>query len=270
LISTVLAAACDKGDPGYCAPSTGAFHLPDLFGFDLFGVHFGFTKFTLLLLLGVAVICAFFLASVRKPTLVPSKTQWLGESAYRIIRDGVARDTIGPEGLKFAPYLASLFFFVLIMNVYGILPLAQIPVSSHIAYPMFLAIISLILFNWVGIRKHGAARYFGMIAFPPGVPKAMYLILTPIEVISTLIVRPFTLAVRLFANMFAGHLLLLVFITGTSYLLNVGNFSAVFSPLSFVMAIVMTFFELFVEMLQAYVFVVLTASYISGALVEEH
>ena len=269
-MSSILAAACDRGDAGYCAPAVGAFHLPELFGFDLLGVHFAVTKFTLLLLFGVLVISLFFLLAVRKRTLVPGKLQWMGESAYRVIRDGVARDTIGPQGIAFAPYLASLFFFVLVMNVYGILPLAQIPVSSHIAYPAFLAIISLILFNFVGIRHHGAGAYFKGIAFPSGVPKAMYLILTPIELISTLIVRPFTLAVRLFANMFAGHLLLLVFITGTTYLLNVGNFSAVFSPLSFVMSIVMTFFELFVEALQAYVFVVLTASYISGALVEEH
>lgn len=267
---SVLAAACDKGDSGYCAPSTGAFRLPALVDFTVLGVHFEITKFTLLLLFGVAVVCVFFLASVRRNALVPGKLQWMGESAYRVIRDGVARDTIGPEGVKFAPYLASLFFFLLVMNIYGVLPLAQIPVTAKISYPAFLAVISLILFNYVGIRHHGAAKYFKGIAFPSGVPKAMYLILTPIELISTLIVRPFTLAVRLFANMFAGHLLLLVFITGTTYLLNTGNFSAVFSPLSFVMSIVMTFFELFVEMLQAYVFVVLTASYISGALVEEH
>lgn len=266
----VLTAPCDKGDSGYCAPSSTAFDLPELFGFNIGSQHVAITKFTVLLLLGVVVVLGFFLASTRRSSLVPSKIQWMGESAYRVIRDGVARDTIGPEGIKFAPYLASLFFFLLIMNVFGVLPFAQIPVTSKISYPAFLAIISLILFNFVGIKHQGAGKYFKGIAFPSGVPKAMYLILTPIEIISTLIVRPFTLAVRLFANMFAGHLLLLVFISGTTFLLNVNNFSVVFSPLSFIMAIAMTFFELFVEALQAYVFVVLTASYISGALVEEH
>ena len=270
MTSSVISAACEAGDPGYCAPSTGAFNLPELFGFDVLGTHFAITKFTLLLVFGVVALSVFFLLSVRRSKLVPGKMQWMAESAYSAIRDGVARDTIGPQGIKFAPYLASLFFFLLVMNVYGVLPFAQIPVSSKISYPAFLAIISLIIFNVVGIRQHGAAKYFKGIAFPSGVPKAMYIILTPIELISTLIVRPFTLAVRLFANMFAGHLLLLVFITGTAYLLQVGNFSIIFSPLSFIMSIVMTFFELFVEMLQAYVFVVLTASYISGALVEEH
>jgi F-type H+-transporting ATPase subunit a len=98
----------------------------------------------------------------------------------------------------------------------------------------------------------------------------MYVLVTPIEVFSTLIVRPFTLAVRLFANMFAGHLLLLVFTLGGIYLLTVGNFSAIFAPVSLAMSVVMTFFELLVEVLQAYVFTILTATYIAGALEEEH
>lgn len=269
-VQTVLAAACQHGDPGYCAPSTGAFHLPELWGFDLLGVHFSITKYTLLLIFGCLLVGGLFLASVRKRTLVPSRAQWLGESAYRLVRDGIARETIGPEGVRFAPYLASLFFFLLIMNLYGVLPLAQVPVTSQISYPFFLAIITLVLYNAVGIKKHGFAGYLKTNLFPPGVPKAMYIILTPLELLTLLVTRPFTLAVRLFANMFAGHLLLLVFISGTTFLLNTGNFSVIFAPFSFLMAVVMTFFELFVEMLQAYVFTILTASYISGALVEEH
>jgi F-type H+-transporting ATPase subunit a len=95
-------------------------------------------------------------------------------------------------------------------------------------------------------------------------------LITPIEIASTLIFRPFTLAVRLFANMFAGHMLLVIFALGTVYLLTVGNISVIFAPVSFVMAIVLTFFEFLVIVLQAYVFTVLTSTYISGALAEEH
>ena len=98
----------------------------------------------------------------------------------------------------------------------------------------------------------------------------MYVLVTPIEIASTLIFRPLTLAIRLFANMFAGHLLLAIFALGTVYLLQVGNFSVIFAPVSFGMAILMTFFELLVEVLQAYVFTVLTATYLAGALEEAH
>jgi F-type H+-transporting ATPase subunit a len=108
------------------------------------------------------------------------------------------------------------------------------------------------------------------VLFPPGVPLPLYILITPIEIASTLVFRPFTLAVRLFANLFAGHLLLTIFASGTIFLLNVDNFSKVFVPAPFLMSVIMTFFELLVATLQAYVFTVLTAVYVSGALAEEH
>lgn len=269
-IARVVAAPCEKGDAGYCPPSTGSFIFKPLVHFSVGGVEFQITKLTLLLYLGIALVIAAFLYATRRPTLVPSRAQWMAEESYAFIRNGIARDVIGPDGVRFAPYLASLFFFILILNLYEIIPVAQIPVTSRISIPAALAVISLILFNYVGIRKQGAARYFKAMLFPPGVPKALYLLLTPIEFFSTIIVRPFTLAVRLFANMFAGHLLLVVFITATTYLLTVGNFSIVFSPVSFAMSILLTFFELLVDLLQAYIFTILTAVYVSGALAEEH
>jgi F-type H+-transporting ATPase subunit a len=202
--------------------------------------------------------------------MVPDKLQWMGESGYSFVRDGIAREVIGREGLRFAPYLAVLFFFILANNLMGIIPFAQIAPTSKIAIPAFLAAITYVLFNWVGIRSQGIVPYFKEIAFPPGVPKPMYVLITPIELASTLIFRPFTLAVRLFANMFAGHLLLVIFALGTVYLLQVGNFSVVFAPVSFLMAVIMTFFELLVQVLQAYVFTVLTAAYLAGALEAAH
>jgi F-type H+-transporting ATPase subunit a len=266
----ILAEACDPGDPGFCPPGTSAFTPPPLFEFTVAGIHFQVTRIMLLCWVVTAVILAFMVAAVRRPQLVPGRLQWFGESAYSFVRDGVAREVIGPEGVRFAPYLTALFLFILGNNLLGIIPLVQIAPTAKIAIPMFLAIVSWVLFNYVGIKRHGFVKYFKGILFLPGVPKPMYILVTPIEVFSTLIVRPFTLAVRLFANMFAGHMLLLVFTLGTAYLLTVANFSVIFAPVSFGMAVLMTFFELLVEVLQAYVFVILTSTYVAGALEEEH
>lgn len=268
-----LAALADpacKGDNGFCPPGTESFIYKPLVSWRWFGIHFEITKITLLVWFAVVAISVLFLAATRNPKIVPGRGQWMAESTYEFVRNGVGEEVIGPEGVRFAPYLTTLFLFIVVTNIYGILPLAQISPSAHIAYPAFLAVISWIIFNWVGIRKQGAGKYFRGILFPPGIPWPIYILLTPIEFISTLIVRPITLAVRLFANMFAGHLLLLVFTLGGVYLLSVHNFSKIFSIPAFLMAILLTFFEFIVQLLQAYVFVILTASYIQGALAEEH
>ena len=266
----ILAKACPPGDPGFCPPGVDEFYPKPIFEFTVAGIDFQVTRIMLLSWLVTVAIMALLVAAVRRPQLVPDRLQWMGESAYLFVRDGIAREVIGREGLKFAPYLATVFLFILGNNLLGIVPFAQIAPTAKIALPAFLAILSWILFNWVGIRRHGFIGYLKPIFFMPGVPKPMYILVTPIEVFSTLLVRPFTLAVRLFANMFAGHLLLLVFTLGAAYLITVGNISVVFAPVSFAMAIIMTFFELLVAALQAYVFTILTATYVAGALEEAH
>jgi F-type H+-transporting ATPase subunit a len=245
---------------------------PGVEDFFLPSIAFGpwITKFTLLIWLSVALIILFYLVAYRKPKLVPTRTQWLAESSYGFVRDGVAKEIIGHEGLRFAPYLATLFMFILVSNLFGIIPFIQISPNSHIAFPVVLAIISWVLFIYLGIRKHGLWPYLKMNLFPPA-PWPLYFLLTPIEFVSTFLVRPVTLSVRLFANMFAGHLILLVFTLGGFVLLGTGNILlAAAGVVSFGMAIVMTLFEAVVAILQAYVFVVLTASYVEGALAEEH
>jgi F-type H+-transporting ATPase subunit a len=268
--SIVLASECPPNDPGYCAPSVLEFFPKPLTTFDLAGIHFAITRITVILWIATALMVLFFVYATRHPKLVPGRLQYFGESAYSFVRDGVSREVIGSEGLRFAPYLASLFFFIVINNVMGIIPFAQISPMGRFAFPVVLAAITYILFNYLGIRQQGLGPYFKNNLFPPGVPPALYILVTPIEFASTFIFRPFTLAVRLFANMLAGHLLLAVFATGTVYLLTVGNFSVIFFPVSFLMTLVMTFFELLIELLQAYVFVVLTATFISGAMETEH
>jgi F-type H+-transporting ATPase subunit a len=244
------------------------FYLPSLVD----GAYPWLTKITLMVWLAVAAIIVFFLVAYRNPKLVPGKTQWIAESLYGFGRDSVAREVIGAkEGLRFAPYLATLFIFVLVTNVFSIIPFLQLSPNSHIAFPAVLAVISWIMFIYLGIRKHGVFGYFKFAVIIPGVPWPMYILLVPIELVSTFILRPFTLALRLFANMFAGHVILLVFTLGGFVLAESSNvLIKPISVLSWAMAIALTLFELMIAVLQAYVFALLTASYVQGALADEH
>ena len=269
-LGSVLAAEGSSGDDGFQAPTVAEFYPEPIAEFSIAGIAFEITRITLISWVATAAILAFLVLASRKASIVPSRLQYLGESGYSLVRDGIARDVIGPKGLPFAPFLAALFFFILANNAMSIVPLAQISPMSKFAFPLVLAVIVWVLYNWVGIREQGAARYFKDAAVPPGVPVAALILVTPIELLQVFVIRPFTLAVRLFANMFAGHMLLAVFALGTVYLLQVGNFSAVFSIGAFAMALAMTFFELLVIVLQAYVFTVLTATYLNGAVEPAH
>jgi F-type H+-transporting ATPase subunit a len=256
--------------PGFEAPGLDAFYPHPLFTFSVLGIDFAITRITLILWIATLAMIGFLVWTVRKPSIVPSKSQFLGESGYSLVRDGIARDVVGPRGLPFAPFLASLFFFILANNLMSIVPFAQISPMSKFAFPLVLAVICYVMYIWIGIREQGVGKYFKDILFLPGVPLPMYLLVTPIEILQNFIVRPFTLAVRLFANMFAGHMLLLVFSLGATYLFTVGGLSYVFGTISFLMAIVMSFFELLVIFLQAYVFTVLMGTYLNGSIEAEH
>jgi F-type H+-transporting ATPase subunit a len=265
-LSDVLAA---NGE-GFESPTIEEFYPQPIASFSLLGIDFEITRITLIMWIATFVIGALLVWAVRKPSIVPGRMQWLAESGYSLVRDGIARDVIGPKGLPFAPFLASLFFFILANNAMSIVPLAQISPNAKFALPLVLAVICWVIYNWVGIREQGVGKYFKDAAIPPGVPVGALILVTPIELLQVFIIRPFTLAVRLFANMFAGHMLLAVFALGTTYLLFVGNFSIIFAPFSFLMALVMTFFELLVIVLQAYVFTVLMATYLNGAVEPAH
>jgi F-type H+-transporting ATPase subunit a len=245
-------------------PSVEDFFLPAVAGSWV-------TKFTILVWLAVAAIIVFFVVTQRNAKMVPSKAQWMGESIFGFVRDGVARDVIGHDGAKFAPYLTTLFCFITVTNLYSIIPLAQISPNSHIAFPMILGVLSWVIFNVAGIRKHGFGPYVKMNLIPPGVPKPLLVLLVPIEFLSTFLLRPVTLAVRLFANMFAGHLILLVFTLGGFMLFGAGNaLLAVAGVVSWGLAIALTIFEAAIAVLQAYIFVMLSASYIGAAVADEH
>ncbi len=251
---------------GFVPPSTNDFNLPPIIDSITW-----LTKPVLLVFLSVVLISVFFILSSRKAAVVPSKLQFAGESIYAFVRNDLARDVIGHEFMRFVPYLFTLFTFVLTNNLFGIVPFLQFPAMSHVAFPYVLAIFSFGVFHYVGIQKHGAIKYLKEIAFMPGVPKPVYILLTPIEIATFFLVRPLTLSLRLFANMFAGHLLLLVFIMGGDYMMHDSHLiMKLFSPFSFAFGIALTFFEFMVQCLQAYIFTLLTALYIAGALADEH
>jgi F-type H+-transporting ATPase subunit a len=255
---------------GFPAPGAEIFLFDDIFTVQLAGLEAGFSKVTVLLLLGVVLVVGFFSYAFRKPKLVPRGAQNVGEVGYVFIRDGIAKETIGHGGEKFVPFLFSFFFLVWILNFFGILPGAQLPATSIFAIPVAFALI--VYFTWVplGMIKQGPIKFFTNMMFPPGVPKAMYVLLAPIELISNILVRPFTHAVRLFANMFAGHLLLATFSIAAFYLISASVIGILGSIASFTVTVALTAFEAFIQALQAYIFTLLAAVYIGSALHAEH
>ena len=259
------------------AESGGEFEAPGPNSFDFDAVplfHLGglaVTKPMVQLLLGALVVFVFFYAAARRDSLVPGRLQFAGESAYGMVRNSIGRDIIGSHDfLRFVPYLVTLFFFILINNAFATLPAIQFPTFSRASMAYALAAVSWIIYNAVGIRKHGLLGYLKLQSVPSGVSTVMYPLLVPLEFFSNILVRPVTLALRLFANMFAGHLLLILFSTGGLFLLQYGGIGYVAGPLAWVLAIAIAFLELLVQFLQAYVFTLLNAMYISGALADEH
>ncbi len=182
----------------------------------------------------------------------------------------IARDSIGEEYRKYLPYLVALFFFILVNNLFGLFPLTLFPTMSRVGFPMALAAISWITFLSIGISRHGFFGYFKAMMFPPGVPAYVYPLLAPLEFLSTVLVRPVTLSLRLFANMFAGHLLMLVFVLGGEYLIHQPGPVKIVGPVAWLFVLALSFLELLIQVLQAYIFTVLTALYIAGALADEH
>jgi F-type H+-transporting ATPase subunit a len=257
----------------FSPPGPNDFEFPSLFGNQTGELGQLLTKSSFLLVLAAVVVAAYFLISTRKLQLVPGRGQFVLESSYNFVRDSIGRDIIGTRDfLRWVPLLVSLFFFILVNNIFGMFPILQFPSFSRVGFAYGLAILIWVIYNTIGIRKHGFFGYLKFITVPPGVTGPVLLLVVPLEFLSTVIVRPVTLSLRLFANMFAGHLLIILFATGAEYLLidASGIVNHVAGVLSFVLGVAVGFLELLVEFLQAFVFTLLTATYIGGALAEEH
>jgi F-type H+-transporting ATPase subunit a len=252
---------------GFPAPGLHSFLFKPLWGDADSSLYFN--KPMLLALLGSLVIIGFFWVAFRKPKVVPGKFQMVAEAGYDFVRRGIVYETIGKrEGEKYVPFMVSLFFFVWMMNLWSIVPLAQFPVTAIIAYPMVIAVIVWLTWITVTFKRHGFVGFFkNVTGYDPAIGPVLPLSMT-IEFFSNILIRPFTHAVRLFANMFAGHTLLLLFTIASWYLLN--GIGIAYAGVSFVMVLLMTVFELFIQAIQAYVFVLLACSYVQGALAEHH
>jgi F-type H+-transporting ATPase subunit a len=249
-------------------PGPESFDLPPIIN----GVDW-FTKPVLVSALSVVLIVWFFWGASRKAEIVPSKLQFAGELGYNFVRNSIARDAIGSaEHMKYVPYLCGLFFFILLNNVAATVPLVQFPTFSHIGWAYSAAILSWVIYNGVGIRRHGLGGYLKLQTMPAGVPIWLLPLMIPIEFISNIVVRPISLSLRLFANMFAGHILLLVFVLGGEYMLRETGSIALggVGIITLLMGLAIAGLELFVQCIQAYIFVVLSAQYIGSAIAEDH
>ena len=234
---------------------------------------FAFTRPALVLILSVGLLGWFFVSVSRKLEVVPSKRQFKAELIYGFVRDTIGRDVIGSKDFRrFLPLLFTLFTVILVNNLAGIIPFVQFPTFSRIAFPIVAALIVYVVYHVVGARAKGGVWPYLKSIMPPGIPGWIGWFVYILELVTFFITRPLTLALRLFGNMLAGHLLLLVFTVGGEYMLlhgaNFGIRGA--GVVSFAFTIVMTLFELVIEFLQAFIFTMLAAIYIAGALAEEH
>jgi len=201
----------------------------------------------------------------------PTKGQFFFEFLYDFIRNSIARDIIGPGYQAWTPLLVGMFSLIIISNWFGEFFYLMFPTFSNVGYVYGMVALVYLLYIGAGFKAHGPG-YLRQSLMPAGVPAYMYPIIIPMEFISTFVTRPLTLSVRLFANMFAGHLVVLVFVTGGAYLLTyVGNvFFTGAGVLSLIMSLVIMGLELFIGFMQAYIFTLLTAQYISSSVGEGH
>ncbi|MBX3381077.1 MAG: F0F1 ATP synthase subunit A [Phycisphaeraceae bacterium] len=233
---------------------------------------FEFNKVALMAFVSTIICIALFWIGGTRRKLVPTGVQNVAEAGYLAIEENVSIAAMGDEGRKWTPFFATLFFWIFFINIWSVVPFIQFPATSRLAIPLFLAIVSWMTFIVTGFVKQGPKYFFSNIN-PSGVPFALKFLVIPIEFFSKYLLRPLTLAVRLFANMTAGHVLLAIFAIMTNELLvkhNSGLYQVIFSPLPFLGLVAFTAFEILVAVLQAYIFTILTAVYINESVHPEH
>ena len=225
-----------------------------------------FNKISLICLIAFGVPVLLFLFS--KKDMIPGKLQAFVEGIVQFIEEQIAKPGVGHGYEKYVPLLTAFFLFIAIGNLFEVIPFFQMPMNARMGPPLVFALTAWAMFIGVGVKNHGMG-YFKEVLFPPGVPKALYLLVTPIEFLSTFIVRPFSHAVRLFANMLAGHILLITFgvLTISTFELSL---LIIPSAGAFAGLVAFTAFEIGVSFIQAFVFAILAAVYIGGALHPAH
>ena len=260
----VAAESCDIEGGIVCTPS----NVNELFVFKpIFYIgETGISRTHFLILFAAFLVVVFLFAGLRKKSVVPSKIQSVVESLVTLVREDIAMSVIGKGGEAYVPYLLSIFMFILVGNLFEVAPLINFPITSRIAIPLLLSLITYVLFLVAGIRKQGK-EYFTHLIWPPGLPVALKPLVGLIEFASTLIVRPVSLAVRLFANLVAGHLMLsLLLVSGYFFIYQNGVWPVPGKiPIGvawYVFGLAIYGFEIVVSVLQAYIFTLLSAVYI--------
>ena len=263
MIASVLAAE-------FHPPSTKDFVFDCYFSFDLGPIEFCFNFIIALVLASTLLYLGLFFFAFRKPKVVPGRLQSMMEMGVGFVREQISYPMLGPAADTFLPLLTTFFFFILFMNFFEIAPWVNFAATSRVAIPLGLALVSWVTYNAVGIAKHGFFGYLKFTCYIPAAPWWIQPLMIPIEFISNIVIRPITLTIRLAANFVAGHFLLALAFLGTEFFLLNGGLSYLGVLVSFPMSVVLVAFEVFVALLQAFIFAVLSASYIGGALAEEH
>ena len=229
---------------------------------------YGMDRIILARVVTVVLVSAFFVIAMRSPKVVPTGVQNVAESMLDFVRTNIAEEILGKEnGRRFMPILCAIFFATIFLNLASIIPFLNISSNARIGMPIVMAAAAYITYVWVGVRKFGFFGFIRSSIVLPGVPLPIHFLLVPIEFVSTFILRPFTLTVRLLANMLAGHIMLVLFFSATQFF--VVTKSGLWSLAgigSLGMGVAFTFFELMVIGLQAYIFALLTAVYIDSSL----
>jgi F-type H+-transporting ATPase subunit a len=237
---------------------------PELVGDDTWGINK-----VILIYAAAAVLTSLIFILGNKKQLVPTGAQNVAEISVEFVEDQIVLPTIGPKGMKYAPLLTAFFFFIFFCNIFEVIPGIQMPATARFALPLFLALLAYLVYHGSGFLEHGPFGYIKHALIVPDLPFAMHFLVVPIEFISKFIVQPFSHMVRLFANLLAGHILLVTFAVLSSALVTL-KWYAIFLPLPVIAVIFFTAFEVLVSFLQAYVFALLAGVYIGAAISHEH
>jgi F-type H+-transporting ATPase subunit a len=209
--------------------------------------------------------------AARRAKLVPGRGQNVAEMALDFVRVNIAEEILGHNARKYLPMLTTMFFAILAFNITGVIPFLNIASTSLVAMPIVLALWTFFVYLSSGMRKFGVGKYLKNQLFPPGMPAFLYVLITPIEALQVFLFRPLTLALRLTANMVAGHLLLvLCFGAANFFLFHPSIGMKALAPVGLAAGLAFTLFEILVAVLQAYVFALLTAAYIQLSVAADH
>jgi F-type H+-transporting ATPase subunit a len=248
---------------GFPAPGLGDFDYKTLFTIGAWHV----TKPELLAMLCALIVIVFFWVAFAKPKMIPGKMQSLGEIAVLGVRDQIVRPQLGKKGDKYLPYMTAMFFWIALCNLMELIPVLQFPAMSRIGFVLPMVVVMYVLYWYTGFKTKGFFGYFR--SWIPEAPLFVLPLLILIEVFKYVIIQPATLCIRLFANMFAGHLLLAIFMVATWYLAS-ASIGLLYAAGSLAMVFFVFLLELLVDILQAFIFTTLISSYLADSLEYGH